>query len=285
MINSRRRRLASDEAHAWARNLRLYNPLAKLLLCMLAGYVNGDGECWVGLNALAEDCDCDRKTIVNRLNFLQSRGLIIRKRQWLSLGGDRNSEGRGKPTTDLIKLEIDVEDISTTDVKEVSGPIGTESGPPAVRQPSASVGIQAGSVNEPEPEIRKTRVRARAEGRAPARQEVEDPIQFVCHGTRQWRALVALDPHGMARKPVKRGVGQHANHTGWYFPRSLIQKALDDVAVARGPPVDDDPDVIADRDESANCQDEETSTGEGDDASSGQFASGLQSVSRALECR
>src|SRR5215469_12361526 len=160
MADKRKRRLAADEAHSWARNLKLYNPLAKLLLCMLAMYVNADGECWVGLKALAEDCDCDPKTITNRLNFLQSRGLITRKRQWISETGARNSEGRGKPTTDLIKLVMeDVEQYSMADDEEFSDPIGTElsdpiSDPPAIRQRSASDPIQAGSVNEPEPEIR-----------------------------------------------------------------------------------------------------------------------------------
>jgi hypothetical protein len=84
---------------------------------------------------------------------------------------------------------------------------------------------------------KKTRVRARAEGRAPARQkEGVEPYDFVCHGTRQWRALVALDPDRMAVSPIRHGVGDHANHTGFWFPRSLIQKALHEVAAARDPP-------------------------------------------------
>ena len=49
----RPRRIASDEAHAWARNLRLHNSLAKLVLSMVTGYVNGDGICYVGIEALA----------------------------------------------------------------------------------------------------------------------------------------------------------------------------------------------------------------------------------------
>lgn len=40
----RPRRVAADEAHAWARNLRLHNSLAKLVLCMVTGYVNGEGR-------------------------------------------------------------------------------------------------------------------------------------------------------------------------------------------------------------------------------------------------
>ena len=48
----RKRRIAADEAHAWARNLRLRNPYAKLILSMLTLYVNGEGECYASVNAL-----------------------------------------------------------------------------------------------------------------------------------------------------------------------------------------------------------------------------------------
>jgi hypothetical protein len=48
----------ADEAHAWARNLRLNNSQAKLVLSMLTLYVDGDGYCFVSIPSLAEDTDC-----------------------------------------------------------------------------------------------------------------------------------------------------------------------------------------------------------------------------------
>src|SRR5882672_4611620 len=48
----RPRRIAADEAHAWARNLRLNNAQAKLVLSMLTLYVDGDGYCFVGIPQL-----------------------------------------------------------------------------------------------------------------------------------------------------------------------------------------------------------------------------------------
>ena len=53
----RKRRIAADEAHAWARNLRLGNAHAKYVLCMLTGYVNGEGVCFVSIPHLADDCE------------------------------------------------------------------------------------------------------------------------------------------------------------------------------------------------------------------------------------
>jgi hypothetical protein len=53
----RARRIAADEAHAWARNLRLNNPHAKLTLSMLSLYVDGDGFCFVSIPTLADDTE------------------------------------------------------------------------------------------------------------------------------------------------------------------------------------------------------------------------------------
>jgi hypothetical protein len=193
MTNKPKRRLASDEAHSWARNLHLGNPLAKLLLCMLAGYVNSDGECWVGVNSLAQDCDCDRKTIMRRLEWLEDRGHITRQEQWISEDGDRNSRGDGRHTTSLIKLVIENVEYSSTiesmsdeelqrSVNQVSGPFqgpqvgpcqgpqNEVSGPLAVRLESHKEGPQYEPYLEPK---RKTRVRARRpEG---ARSRAEEP--------------------------------------------------------------------------------------------------------------
>jgi hypothetical protein len=100
----RARRIASDEAHAWARNLRLSNPYAKLVLCMLAGYVNGDGICFVGIEALAEDTELSPDTVRKRLAWLEEVGGIARFPQWVDASGRRNGDGKGKRTTDEIRL-------------------------------------------------------------------------------------------------------------------------------------------------------------------------------------
>jgi len=127
----RPRRIAADEAHAWARNLRLGNPLAKLVLCMLALYVNGEGECFASVNQLADDTELDRKTVMARLDWLEKAGVIRRKPQWTYQRGGRNGEGIGRRTSDLIVLLMDQGEEKSPDMADNS------SGPPHVPERSA----------------------------------------------------------------------------------------------------------------------------------------------------
>jgi hypothetical protein len=166
----RARRIAADEAHSWARNLRLNNPHAKLVLCMLSQYVNGDGICWVSATALAEDCELALNTVRSRLAWLEGIGAIARRPQWLDEYGRRNGDGRGKRTSDdivlIIEAEIDLSEPqndgdSPDNVEPVSPPPGgglnngadpicyNVSPPLALRQPPNCVG---GLISEPEPE-------------------------------------------------------------------------------------------------------------------------------------
>jgi Helix-turn-helix domain len=103
----RPRRIAADEAHSWARNLRLGNAGAKFVLCMLTLYVNGEGRCFVGVPTLAEDCELVENTIRRRLAWLEEIGAIVRMAQWIDEHGRRNSDGRGRRTTDEIALCIE----------------------------------------------------------------------------------------------------------------------------------------------------------------------------------
>jgi hypothetical protein len=109
----RARRIAADEAHSWARNLRLKNPYAKLVLCMITQYVQGDGTCFVGIKALADDCELAEETVRRRLAWLEAVGAIVRLPQWIDENGRRNSEVRGRRTTDEIRLlfEADLDEI------------------------------------------------------------------------------------------------------------------------------------------------------------------------------
>jgi len=109
----RARHVASDEAHAWARSLPLNNPNAKTVLRALALYVNGEGSCFVSIEQLAEDTDLSSDTVRRRLIWLEQIGVIVRLPQWLDGNGRRNSEGKGKRTTDEIRmlLQADIDDI------------------------------------------------------------------------------------------------------------------------------------------------------------------------------
>ena len=103
----RKRRVASDEAHAWARSLTLNNPLGKSLLRAICLYCNDLGTCIAGIETLAKDCDVSPDTVRSRLKFLEAIGAIVRFARWLDEHGRSNSEGRGKRTTDEIRIMID----------------------------------------------------------------------------------------------------------------------------------------------------------------------------------
>lgn len=105
----RARHVASDEAHAWARSLDLRNPPAKSVLRSAALYVNGEACCFVGLDQLAKDTDLSVDTVRRRLVWLEEIGAISRIAQWIDEKGVRNGDGRGKRTTDLIRLHVEAD--------------------------------------------------------------------------------------------------------------------------------------------------------------------------------
>lgn len=150
----RPRRIAADEAHAWARNLRLNNPFAKLVLSMLTLYVDCDGKCFVGIEALAEDTELSSDTVRKRLAWLEMVGAIARFPQWVDGSGRRNSEERGKRTTDEIRLLMasDADMIERRaqgdDCESPTTPKSPQSGPDAGVTPRSQQGQQTENEND-----------------------------------------------------------------------------------------------------------------------------------------
>ncbi|MCK1684265.1 helix-turn-helix domain-containing protein [Bradyrhizobium sp. 147] len=165
-VKRRARRVAADEAHAWARNLRLNNPHAKLTLAMLSLYVDGDGYCFVSIPTLADDTELSAQTVRSRLVWLEEIGAITRIPLWKDEYGKINQDGRGKRISDRIRLMIDVEpdvieagargdfegvsrEVSPMPQTGLNEPVETVSPTPALRQPYDSA---EGLISEPEPE-------------------------------------------------------------------------------------------------------------------------------------
>jgi hypothetical protein len=146
----RPRRIAADEAHAWARNLRLGNPYAKLVLCMLTLYVDGDGGCFVSINQLAEDCEFGAETIRRRLAWLESIGVVVRMPQWIDEHGRRNADAKGRRTSDLIRLLIDA-DLDAIEAKV--GPIGRDGDDDHVADPPTVTGGHGEGVTDLPPRL------------------------------------------------------------------------------------------------------------------------------------
>ena len=203
-MSPRARRIASDEAHAWARNLRLGDVHAKLVLSMLTLYVDGEGCCFVSIPSLAEDCEMYPDTIRRRLAWLLEIGVISRTPQWLDAQGRRNSAGPGKRTSDLIRLLMPGASPSsqqgpTPSSDEISPSpqqgLNPVSPTLALGQPSH---YSQGLISEPEPEQKK---------------EEERKVGLI--EVRDEAALRAWDAYGMrttGRTYLRNKRG------GWHFP-------------------------------------------------------------------
>lgn len=142
----RPRRIAADEAHAWARNLRLGNHHAKMVLTSLTLYVDGDGYCFVGIPSLAEDCELSADTVRRRLVWLEEIGAIARVSQWVDENGRRNGEGRGKRTSDLIRLLVDDADTSLIEARARGESLDDQGVDTDAISPSSQQGLNAGEI-------------------------------------------------------------------------------------------------------------------------------------------
>ena len=167
-------------AHAWARQMRLRNPYGKAVLMALTHYVNDVGSCFCGIPTLAEDTDLSDDTVRKRLKWLEEIGAIARFPRWRDDKGVINGDGRGKRTSDDIRLLLESdpefiearahgeapEDATDEDVQETVSPrpqqgltddasprpqqgLNTGSPGPALGQPSH---CGEGLNSEPEPE-------------------------------------------------------------------------------------------------------------------------------------
>lgn len=111
-----RTRIGSDDARRWVRALKLGNPLAKAVLAAVANYMNEDGTAYPGIETLAQDTDIAENTIVARLRWCERIGAIEIVRCWVDENGVRNTERRGRVTSNLIRFrfEVDPEDIASS---------------------------------------------------------------------------------------------------------------------------------------------------------------------------
>lgn len=64
---------------AWAMEVRVGDPLAKLLLVALADRADKEtGQCWPSLSRLCEDTEMSKASVTRRLFYLEQRGFIHR---------------------------------------------------------------------------------------------------------------------------------------------------------------------------------------------------------------
>lgn len=104
-----RTRIGSDEARKWARKLQLNNPYAKSVIVAAANYVNEDGIAYPGIETLAQDTDISEETVIGRLRWCESIGVIALFKNWVDENGIRNRDGRGRVTSSEIRFLMDID--------------------------------------------------------------------------------------------------------------------------------------------------------------------------------
>lgn len=62
-----------------AMQLKVGNPLRKLVLIKLADNANDLGECWPSYQHIAEQCEISRRSVINHIKALEDSGLLVKK--------------------------------------------------------------------------------------------------------------------------------------------------------------------------------------------------------------
>lgn len=140
-----REKLGADDASRWARRLKLGNPFAKSVVRAIANYMNEDGTAWPGVATIAADTDLSEDTVVGRLRWLETIGALAIFKCWIDDNGNRNFEGRGRPTSSEIRFLYDVakEDIETA---------AAEASKPKVLRGAAKIAHEAKAATSPRPD-------------------------------------------------------------------------------------------------------------------------------------
>lgn len=60
-----------------ALNIKVGNPLRKLVLVKLADNANDDGECWPSYQKIADTCEISRRSAINHIKWLEEHGFLI----------------------------------------------------------------------------------------------------------------------------------------------------------------------------------------------------------------
>ncbi|HFO5057669.1 TPA: helix-turn-helix domain-containing protein, partial [Escherichia coli] len=64
---------------AKAMNIKVGNPLRKLVLIKLADNANDNGECWPSYQHVADQCEVSRSTVKSHIRALEEMGLLKRE--------------------------------------------------------------------------------------------------------------------------------------------------------------------------------------------------------------
>lgn len=155
---------------AKAMNIKVGNPLRKLVLIKLADNANDNGECWPSYQHVADQCEVSRSTVKSHIRALEEMGLL--KREFRRKGELNQSN--------VFYLTLD----NAQQIQPESGGAGAALGGGAGADPRTYHSFEP--VNEPK-NIMFERVRTKCE-KSPGRHEETDKAFeeiFWCAGMRK----------------------------------------------------------------------------------------------------
>jgi hypothetical protein len=235
-------------AQKWAWDQIVPNAAAKLLLLALADQADArDGAVRyqdTTARFFSQKCCMSESTFWRCIGSLQVNGFLRRESGKLHGRATEFWLQFNRPEDGVWDNREQDRSVNLTDLPARGSVSVDRPGSVSVDRPgSVSVDRPLIITNQSNQSTTSARARARAGGHAPARskkpaKEAKDNgLQFVCAGTRHWRALEALYAGRSEPMPkfIYRGYGEHSNHTGRHFRRSELQQALHEVRVT-GPP-------------------------------------------------
>lgn len=119
----------SIRAMNWAMEQETGDPRSQCLLYVIADCANPEGVAFPSIKFMAAKSQQSKATVQRRLKELEDMGAIARFPRWEDEGGKVNSEGRGRRTSDEIRVLLDAHIIrSSGDDDDGAG--GPDSGAP-----------------------------------------------------------------------------------------------------------------------------------------------------------
>lgn len=92
-----------------AMNIKVGNPLRKLVLIKLADNASDTGECWPSHQHIADQCEISRRSVISHIDALCAAGLLIKEAR-------RGPNGK---RSNVYMLTLDGESPAHPDVQEM----------------------------------------------------------------------------------------------------------------------------------------------------------------------
>ncbi|MGL9721841.1 helix-turn-helix domain-containing protein [Symbiopectobacterium sp.] len=105
---------------ASAMNIKVGNPIRKLVLLKLADNANDKGECWPSYQHIADHCECSKSTVRDHIDALEKAGLLVKENRT----GTNNGKGNASNVY-YLKLDNPMPTTSTPPVPGNGTPMPT----------------------------------------------------------------------------------------------------------------------------------------------------------------